>query len=105
MTITKNHIVDQIINRVGFSQKKSSEVVEQLLDVLKRAMESGEDVLISNFGKFKISEKSERKGRNPATCDEMMLSARRVVTFKASTTLRDKINATQNSRKKNNAGL
>jgi len=100
MTMTKNYIVDQIIKRVGFSNKQSSDLVENLLEIIKRTMESGDDVLISNFGKLKVSEKSERKGRNPATGDVLMLPGRKVVTFKSSATLREKINNTPNKRKK-----
>lgn len=100
MTMTKNQIVEQITTRVGFTAKKSTDLVENLLEIIKRTMESGDDVLISNFGKFHVSEKSERKGRNPATGDVLMLPGRRVVTFKSSGNLRDKINNSQDKRKR-----
>jgi len=92
MTLTKAQIVDEIPERLGFSRKKSIEVVETLLEILKRTMESGEDVLISGFGKFCVKEKQERRGRNPATGDDMLLGSRRVVVFRCSKLLRDRIN-------------
>ena len=92
MTLTKAQIVDRIPDRLGFSRKKSVDVVETLLEILKRTMESGEDVLISGFGKFCVKQKQARRGRNPATGDDMMLSGRRVVVFRCSKLLRDKIN-------------
>jgi len=92
MALTKAQIVETICNQVGFSKNKSSEVVETLLEIIKSKLESGEDVLISNFGKFCVKQKDERKGRNPATGDAMMLAPRKVVTFKCSGKLRDRIN-------------
>ncbi len=92
MTLTKIDIVEKIQSRNGFTKKKSIETVETLLEIIKRSLEFGENVLISGFGKFCIKEKKERRGRNPATGDSMMLAPRRVVTFKCSGKLRDKIN-------------
>ena len=77
---------------VRFPRKRSSEAVESILSIIKDTLESGEDVLISGFGKFCVKEKSERKGRNPYTGDEMLLRPRKVVTFRCSGKLRDKIN-------------
>lgn len=93
MTLTKADIVETIQDRLGFTKSKSAETVEKLLEIIKQTLESGEDVLISGFGKFCVKEKRERKGRNPATGDDMMLDPRKVVTFKCSGRLRDKINA------------
>ena len=67
-------------------------MIETLLEIVKRTLESGEDVLISRFGKFCVKEKHERRGRNPATGEDMMLDPRRIVTFRYSRQLRDKIN-------------
>jgi integration host factor subunit alpha len=64
-----------------------------LLEIVKRTLASGEDVLVSGFGKFCVKEKTERRGRNPATGDAMMLRPRRVVTFKCSGKLREKIDS------------
>ena len=92
MTLTKAQIVESIQNQTGFTKKRSSEIVETLLEIIKNKLESGEDVLISNFGKFCVKQKDERRGRNPATGDAMMLAPRKVVTFNCSGKLRDKIN-------------
>jgi integration host factor subunit alpha len=67
-------------------------LVETLLELIKSKLASGEDLLVSGFGKFSVKEKRERRGRNPATGEEMMLRPRKVVTFKCSGQLRDKIN-------------
>lgn len=92
MTLTKSQIIEEISNKNGFTKKNSIQIMETLLDIIKSTLESGDDVLISGFGKFCIKKKKERKGRNPATGDDMMLPARKVVTFKCSSKLRDMIN-------------
>ena len=92
MALTKIQIIEEVMKGNGFTRKKSTETVETLLELIKRSLESGEDVLISGFGKFCVKEKKERKGRNPATGDDMMLEPRKVVTFKCSGKLRDKVN-------------
>ena len=92
MTLTKVQIVESIQNQAGFPKNKSSEIVETLLEVIKGTLESGEDVLVSGFGRFCVKQKKKRKGRNPATGESMMLEPRKVVTFKCSGTLKDKIN-------------
>ncbi len=91
MALTKTHIVDAVQQRIGFSRKKSTELVENLIEIIKNSIEADDDVLISGFGKFCIKEKKERKGRNPATGEDMMLNPRKVVTFKCSSVLRDKV--------------
>ena len=92
MALTKEHIVNSIYNQLDLPKNKSIEIVEGLLEIIKRTLESGEDVLISGFGKFCIKHKRQRKGRNPQTSEEMMLRSRKVVTFRCSGVLRDKIN-------------
>ena len=92
MTLTKAQIVESVQNQTGFPKNKSSEIVETLLEIIKRTLASGEDVLVSGFGKFCVNEKKERKGRNPATGEDMMLAPRKVVTFKCSGKLRNRIN-------------
>ena len=84
MALTKTDIVDSVKNQIGFIRKKSVETVEALLEIIKSTLESGEDVLISGFGKFCVKDKSERRGRNPATGGDMMLRPRKVVTFRCS---------------------
>jgi len=92
MAVTKADIVQSIMDQIGFTKNQLSEVTETLLEVIKRTLASGEDVLVSGFGKFCVNEKAERRGRNPATGEEMMLNPRRVVTFKCSGKLKKKIN-------------
>ena len=92
MTLTKADIIKAIAEQNGYTKKKSIETVEAILEIIKRTLETGEDVLISGFGKFCVKEKKERRGRNPATDETMMLAQRRVVTFKCSGKLREKTN-------------
>jgi len=92
MTLTKANIVEAIAEQTGYTKNQSSETIEILLEIIKRTLESGEDVLVSGFGKFCIKTKQKRRGRNPATGKDMILEPRRVVTFKCSGRLRDKIN-------------
>ena len=95
MALTKTELIDSIQERIGFPRNKSSEIVEILLEILKETLENGEDVLISGFGKFCVKDKAARRGRNPATGGDMMLDGRRVVTFKCSSVLRNRINEGQ----------
>jgi integration host factor subunit alpha len=92
MALTKAAIVDRMTDELGLPRNISTEVVESLLEIIKSALESGEDVLVSGFGKFCVKDKRERRGRNPATGEDKILRARRVVTFRCSGKLRDKIN-------------
>jgi integration host factor subunit alpha len=92
MTLTKDDLVRAVTQENLYSLYQSTKIVETLLEVIKFRLSSGEDVLISSFGKFCVKEKRERKGRNPATGENMKLAARRVLTFKCSGKLRQKIN-------------
>ena len=92
MTLTKDAIVEAVANDTGFPKNQSVELVETLIELIKKTLVSGEDVLVSGFGKFCVREKRERRGRNPATGDSIMLEPRRVVTFHCSGNLRRKIN-------------
>jgi len=92
MTLTKSHVINAISDQVGFPKNHSSEILETLLEIIKKSLESGDDVMISNFGKFCVREKEERRGRNPTTNETMMLKPRRVVTFRCSGKLRERIN-------------
>jgi len=96
MTFTKIQIVESVQNQIGFPKNRSSEIVETRLEIIKRTLASGEDVMVSGFGKFSVREKKERKGRNPATGEDMMLKPRKVVTFNCSGKLRDRINSLSN---------
>ncbi|MFW5975612.1 MAG: integration host factor subunit alpha [Thermodesulfobacteriota bacterium] len=91
MALTKNNIVERV-NELGFTKKKSVEIVESLLEIIKRSLENDEDVLVSGFGKFCVKQKSTRRGRNPATGEDLLLNSRKVVTFKCSGKLRERIN-------------
>ena len=92
MALTKNHIIDSIQNSIGYPRNKSVELTETLLEIIKKTLEGGEDIMISGFGKFCVKEKKQRRGRNPATGEDMMLEPRKVVTFTCSGKLREKIN-------------
>jgi len=96
MTLTKIQIVESVQNQTGFPKSRSSEIVETLLEIIKRTLASGEDLLVSGFGKFYVRDKKERRGRNPATGEDMMLAPRKVVTFRCSGKLRDRINGNYN---------
>lgn len=91
MALTKNKIVEHV-NELGFTKKKSVDIVESLLEIIKSSLENGEDVLVSGFGKFCVKKKATRRGRNPATGDDLLLDERNVVTFKCSGKLRESIN-------------
>ena len=92
MTLTKADLVEAVQSELGFTKHQSSDLVESLLERIKSKLETGEDVLVSGFGKLCVQEKRERRGRNPATGEDMMLRPRRVVTFKCSGNLRKRIN-------------
>ena len=92
MALTKADIIEAVQTKIGFTRHQSSEIVESLLETIESSLEFGEDVLVSGFGKFSVNEKRERRGRNPATGEDHMITARKVVTFKCSGKLRDRIN-------------
>jgi integration host factor subunit alpha len=92
MTLTKSQLIEEVRKRNGFTNQNAIQTVETTLEIIKKVLESGEDVLISGFGKFCVKQKAERKGRNPATGREIILEPRKVVTFKCSAQLRNKIN-------------
>ncbi len=91
-TLTKADIINIIQRENGHSRIKATELVETLLEIIKTTLESGEDILVSGFGKFCVQSKKERRGRNPATGVDMMLPPRKIVTFKCSGKLRKAIN-------------
>ena len=93
MALTKAQIVKDIMHQNGYTKNQAAEAFETLIEIIKDTLESGEDVLISGFGKFCVQEKKERKGINPATGEAMMLEPRKIVTFRCSGKLREKINS------------
>jgi len=93
MALTKYSIAEKLQSDLGFSKTKSIETIESLIELIKASLESGEDVLVSGFGKFSVQAKRQRRGRNPATGQAMILRPRKIVTFRCSGKLRDRINA------------
>ena len=92
MALTKTDIVELIAEKNDFKPTEAKDVLEELIEIIKSTLASGEDLMISGFGKFQVNEKRPRKGRNPATGDSMVLDKRRVVTFKCAGKLKDRIN-------------
>jgi integration host factor subunit alpha len=90
--MTKADIVERIYEKVGFSKKEATDVVESIFELLKGRLQQGEKVKISGFGNFIINAKRPRKGRNPQTGDEIIISGRRVLSFKPSPVLKKSIN-------------
>ena len=102
MSLTKDNIVEAVAKETDFLKNRSAEIVESLIEIIKRSLESGDDVLVSGFGKFHIRDKKARKGRNPKTGEEIIVAPRRVVTFHASNELRNRCKATVNPVKDEN---
>ena len=96
MTLTKAEIAEQVHKQLGRNKKESARMVQALFEIIKDCLEDGKDVMISGFGKFSIRDRGERSGRNPLTGDTIMLSAKKIVTFKCSGKLREKINGEKN---------
>ena len=92
MALTKHDIAERIRNKIDFQKNQSMELTENLIEIIKSTLESGDDLLESGFGKFCVREKAERKGRNPATGWDVIIPARKVETFRCSGQLRDKLN-------------
>jgi len=92
MTLTKADIIDSLYAGTDLTRAQSAELVNSLIEIMRSTLENGEDILITGFGKFCVKEKRQRKGRNPQTGLDLMLDARRVVTFQCSGVLRDTIN-------------
>ena len=92
MTLTKNDLIKNLYLHHDLSQTESPRIIETMIEIMKRALESGEEILISGFGKFHIKNKRARKGRNPSTGEAMMLDTRRVITFTCSKKLREGLN-------------
>jgi integration host factor subunit alpha len=91
-SLTKARIVESVVETNGYTHKKTFETVEIILELIKRSLENGEDVLISGFVNFCVKKKKTRRGRNPATGEDMMLAPRKRVTFRSSKKLREKVN-------------
>jgi integration host factor subunit alpha len=92
MAMTKANIVEEVYKKVGFSKSQAAEIVETVFETMKQVLERGEKLKISGFGNFTPRDKKTRIGRNPKTGEAIEISARRVVTFKASPVLKAKMN-------------
>jgi integration host factor subunit alpha len=92
MTLTKENLTQTLYHQAELSKHESKALVETVFELIKKSLESGDDVLISGFGKFYVREKGGRKGRNPATGEDLILDGRTVVGFRCSSVLRDKVN-------------
>jgi integration host factor subunit alpha len=92
MTVTKADIVDHVFEKVGFSKKEATEIVESIFDIVKRHLETGQKVKVSGFGTFVVHDKQPRRGRNPQTGDSIVIRGRRVLGFKASPVLKKSLN-------------
>ncbi len=90
--MTKADIVERIHQKIGFSKKESSEMVESVFGILKNTLETGEKIKIAGFGNFVVKQKADRRGRNPQTDDTITIAARRILTFKPSQVLKNAIN-------------
>ena len=99
MPVTKATLADSIYNHSDLQKNESIVIIESLLEIIKRTLESGEDILVSGFGKFTVKEKKTRKGRNPQTEKPLQLDARKVVLFRCSAVLREKINKKKKRKK------
>ena len=91
-TVTKADIIEKVYERIGFSKKEAADLVERVFETIQDDLRNGEKVKISGFGKFVVKGKSDRVGRNPRTGEEMIITARRVITFKVSQVLKAMLN-------------
>ena len=92
MSLTKQTLIDSVMRQCELNKSEATKAMETLLEIIKKTLASGENVLASGFGKFCVKEKKERKGRNPQTGQDLMLRPRRVVTFQCSSVLKDEMN-------------
>ena len=92
MTLTKAHLTDSIHKGLGLPKSRCFGLVGSLFEIMKATLANGEDILISGFGKFCVKDKNDRRGRNPLTGEDMMLELRRVVKFRCSPALKQKLN-------------
>ena len=92
MTLNKEKLATRLQIEIGITKPESLDIVENLFEIMKATLANGEDLLISGFGKCSVREKKERVGRNPQTKEKMMLRERKVVVFKSSGSLRERVN-------------
>jgi integration host factor subunit alpha len=97
MTLVKDDLFQSLYNQCGLSKQTSKSLGETIFELIKKALESGDNVLITGFGKFTVRKKAARRGRNPKTGQDLALEPRRVVTFKCSRSLKDRLNSKNTS--------
>jgi integration host factor subunit alpha len=90
--MTKADIVDRVAEKTGFTKKDSVELVELVFELIKGTLVAGENLKLAKFGNFAVQNKADRKGRNPQTGEKITITARRILTFKASTILKQGMN-------------
>ena len=90
--MTKADISQKVAEKTGFTKQYSSELVETVLSIMKNTLEEGEKVKIAGFGNFEVRQKKDRVGRNPQTAESIIITARRVLTFKPSNVLKSSVN-------------
>lgn len=93
--MTKADIIEQIYEKIGFSKKESSEIVELVFDTMKETLEKGEKIKISGFGNFIVRNKHSRVGRNPQTGEAIQIAQRKVLTFRPSQVLKQALNKSE----------
>jgi integration host factor subunit alpha len=94
-TVTRAQLTEAVYQQVGLSRSESAELVESVIGEIARALERGDVVKISSFGSFAVRQKGQRVGRNPKTGEEVPISPRRVLVFRASHALKHQINASR----------
>ncbi len=92
MALTKDKLITRLQTQIGLDRQESRQIVERLLEIIKDTLTKGEELLITGFGKFSVRQKNARRGRNPQTKESLVLAARKVLVFKASGILRERIN-------------
>ena len=92
-TLTRADLAEAVYREVGLSRQEASDLVEAFLDLMSDTLEKGEDVKLSSFGSFVLRDKNGRVGRNPKTGEEVPIDPRRVLVFKPSQVLKDRVDA------------
>ena len=87
--MTKADIIERVAEQCGITKKDSVGMVESVFSIIKSTLETGEDIKVSGFGKFEVRKKHERRGRNPQTGEAIVIEARKILSFKPSTILKN----------------
>jgi integration host factor subunit alpha len=100
--MTKQEIVGTVYEKLGFSKRESSDIVDHFFEIIKASLADGNNVKISGLGNFVVKEKKARKGRNPQTGEEIRIAPRKVLNFRLSQVLKDAINRNGDNRNESN---